>query len=118
MKRHRTLALSLIALATFAAATPVFADERPQLDALRATKIATDYLASLGPNAPHIVSITLEKSAIVRGSSSWVARWSRPIPAGGDKEVGLCVNLDGTTARLVMSKGAARKQMAGPSGVR
>ena len=118
MKRHRTLAISLIALATFAAATPVFADERPQLDAVRAAKIATDYLATLGANAPFIVSLTLEKSAILHGKSSWVARWSRAIPAEGDQEVGLRVNLDGTTARLVLGKDAARKNIAGPSGAR
>lgn len=114
----RALAFSVIALATFATSTPVSADERPQLDAVRATKIATDYLATLGANAPFIVSITLEKSAILHGGSSWVARWSRAIPADGDQEVGLRVNLDGTTARLVLGKDAARKRNAGPSGAR
>ena len=108
----------LIALATFALAMGASADERPRLDAVRAAKIASDYLATQGANAPFIVSVTLEKSALLHGESSWVARWSRAIAADGDQEVGLRVNLDGTTARLVLGKEAARKRNAGPSGAR
>ena len=109
---------SLIVLATFALAMCASADERPRLDAVRAAKIASDYLASQGANGPFVVSVTLEKSALLHGESSWVARWSRAISADGDQEVGLRVNLDGTTARLVLGKEAARKRKAGPSGAR
>ena len=97
---------------------PSSAEERPRLDAVRAAKIATDYLGTLGVNAPFVASVTLEKSALLHGESSWVARWSRVIAVEGEQEVGLRVNLDGTTARLVMGKEAARKRKAGPSGSR
>jgi len=108
----RLLAPAVIALATSAA---VFADDRPRLDAVRAAKIATDYLATLGPGAPFIVSVTLEKSAIFHGESSWVARWSQAISADGDQEVGLRVRLDGTTTRLVLGNKEARRLRAGPA---
>jgi len=71
--------------------------------------MATDYLGQLGPNAPHIVSLVLEKSGIVRGRSSWVARWSRAVEVEGDRELGLRVNLDGTTVRLVEDKSPASR---------
>jgi hypothetical protein len=94
---------SLIIALAFAA-TCIAADA-PKIDAVRAAKIATDYLAQLGPNAPHIVSVTLDRDAIIRGKISWIVRWSRSIPAEGDQEVGLRVNMDGSTARLVKEKG-------------
>ena len=109
---------AIAALALFIPAQLAFAADRPPLDAVRAAKIATDYLATQGANAPFIASVTLEKSAILHGRSSWVARWSRAISANGDLEVGLRVNLDGTTARLVLGKEAARRRKAGPSGAR
>ena len=81
--------------------------QRP--DGAMAARIATDYLARLGPNAPYIVSLTLERSAIVRGKTSWVARWSRAIDVEGDRELGLRVNLDGTTVRLVEDKSSSSR---------
>lgn len=75
--------------------------QAPKLDAARATRLATDYLATLGPSAPHIVSVTLEKSALVNGSLSWVIRWSEPVNDGGKREIGVRVKMDGTLAHLV-----------------
>jgi hypothetical protein len=88
------------------------AGDGPALDAARAARLATDYLAQLGPNAPHIVSLTLEKSGIVRGKTSWVARWSRTVEVNGDRELGLRVNLDGTTVRLVEDKSSSGRPRA------
>jgi hypothetical protein len=85
------------------------AGDGPALDAERAAKIATVYLAQFGPNAPHIVSLTLEKSGLVKGRTSWIARWSRTIDVEGDRELGLRVNLDGTTVRLVEDKSSASR---------
>ena len=66
---------------------------------------------------PRIVSLTLEKSALLHGRLSWVARWSRAIEVEGEKELGLRVNLDGSTARLVEDKAAARRRRAAPGGM-
>ena len=118
MKSRFAAPFHALAFLLVAIAMPASADERPSLDAVRAAKIASDYLATRGANAPFIVSVTLEKSALLHGQSSWVARWSRAIPADGDQEVGLRVNLDGTTARLVLGKETVRKRQAGPSGAR
>ena len=104
--------LLLMALAAFVPAPVASAGDGPQLDAVRAAKIATDYLATLGSTAPHIVSVTLEKSALLHGRLSWVARWSRAVEVEGEKEVGLRVNLDGSTARLVEDKAAAGRRAA------
>lgn len=118
MKTSFAALVRVLAVLIVASVMPASADERPRLDAVRAAKIASDYLATQGANGPFIVSVTLEKSAILHGESSWVARWSQSISADGDLEVGLRVNLDGTTARLVLGKEAARKRKAGPSGSR
>ena len=118
MKSPFAALFRVVAVLLVASVMSASADERPRLDAVRAAKIASDYLATQSANGPFIVSVTLEKSAILHGESSWVARWSRAISADGDLEVGLRVNLDGTTARLVLGKEAARKRKAGPSGAR
>ena|SRR5687768_6249917 len=94
------------ALSTFATA------EAPKVDAARAAKLATDYLVTLGPSAPHIVSITLEKSAIVNGTHSWIIRWSSPIQEGAQSEIGVRVKMDGTLAHLVEDKEARKKRAA------
>jgi hypothetical protein len=86
--------------------------QAPKLDAARAAKLATDYLATLGPSAPHIVSITLEKSAIINGSHSWIVRWSSPIQEGTQSEIGVRVKMDGTLAHLVEDKEARKKRAA------
>jgi hypothetical protein len=86
--------------------------DAPKVDAARAAKLATDYLVTLGPSAPHIVSITLEKSAIVNGTYSWIIRWSSPIQEGAQSEIGVRVKMDGTLAHLVEDKEARKKRAA------
>jgi hypothetical protein len=106
----RRLAFLAVALGFLLPCAGVSAEDRPAIDAVRAAKIATDYLARLGPNPPYIVSLILEKSGILKGKTSWVALWSRSIEADGNRELGMRVNLDGTTAILVEDKTAARKR--------
>lgn len=96
--------IPMIVITAITLAATGMAADAPKLDAVRAAKIAADYLSQFGANAPHIVSVTLERDAIIRGKISWVVRWSRSIPAEGDQEVGLRVNMDGSTARLVKDK--------------
>jgi hypothetical protein len=86
--------------------------EAPKLDAARATRIATDYLASLGAAAPHIVSVTLEKGALVNGTQSWVIRWSEPVMDKGNREIGMRVKMDGSTAYLVEDLEGRKKRAA------
>jgi hypothetical protein len=99
----KTCLLTILALA-LAAAAP--AADKPAVDALRAAKIATDFLAQQGAGAPHIVSIALESSAIIKPQASWVVRWSKPIVSDGATEVGLRVKSDGSITRLVENKHA------------
>jgi hypothetical protein len=84
------------------------ADEAPRMDALRVAKIAADYLATIGRDAPYVVSIALEKDSLFHGKSSWIVRWSRPILAGGAPEVGMRVKLDGAVSHLVDEKAGAK----------
>lgn len=106
--RVHVLAFVAALALTFPAVAP--AGDAPQLDAARAAKIATDYLARLGKNPPYIVSITLQKDGIMQSKRSWIARWSDPVFADGDKEVGLRVNLDGTTVILIEDKSSKSKR--------
>jgi hypothetical protein len=84
----------------------------PKVDAARAAKLATDYLDTLGSTAPHIVSITLEKSALVNGTQSWIIRWSSPIQEGTQSEIGVRVKMDGTLAHLVEDKEGRKTRAA------
>ena len=71
------------------------------VDALRAAKIATDYLAKQGAGAPHIVSILLDTGTVLNVKRSWIVRWSAPLGSESPREVGLRVKLDGSITRLV-----------------
>ena len=84
----------------------------PRIDALHVAKIASDYLATHGKDAPHIVSIALEADALMGGRSSWIVRFSRPISVDGNSEVGMRVKLDGAVSYLVKDKDAAKKHGA------
>ena len=86
--------------------------QAPKLDAARATRIATDYLATLGANAPHIVSVQLEKSALLNGSLSWVIHWSEPVMDNGNREIGVRVKMDGTMAHMVENLEGRKKRAA------
>ena len=81
----------------------------PGIDALRVAKIATDYLASHGKAAPHIVSIALEPDALMGGKVSWIVRFSRPVFAEGNKEIGMRVKTDGTISFLIEDKSGPKK---------
>ena len=83
-----------------------FAAERPGIDALRATKLATDFIAKMGPNAPYIASVSIDRGAIFNGTPTWVVKYNAPIEVDGSKEVGLRVKSDGSVVRLVEAKGA------------
>ena len=100
----------LLALLTLAATTAVHAADKQGMDALRAAKIATDFLAKQGPGAPYIVSVTLDSGAIIKPQSSWVIRWSTPITSDGSTEVGLRVRHDGSITRLVEDKHTRSKR--------
>ena len=107
---HRRRALcAAIALGAFAFLPSVHAADAPRVDALRVAKLAADYLATHGKDAPHVVSIVLESDALMRGKTSWIVRWSRPILADGNKEIGMRVKLDGTVSYLVEDKSGPAK---------
>ena len=106
----RASALALISLAAPAFTRTASAGEAPPVDAVRAAKIATDYLRTQGANAPFIVSLALEKPGLVTRGSAWIVRWSRPIPADGESELGLRVNPDGSIVRLVEGRSSAQKR--------
>lgn len=99
----KSLALSCCALAL---TLSVSAAEKPELDAVRAAKLASDFLARQGAGAPYITSITIDEGAIINGRASWVVKWSRPMEADGQKEVGVRIKGDGTIVRLVEGKGS------------
>ena len=92
---------AFVAIAIVATSSVTALAQAPKVDAARAARLATDYLATLGTGAPHIVSVTLEKSALVNGSLSWIVRWSAPVNDGGNREIGVRVKMDGTLAHLV-----------------
>lgn len=111
MNRFRNFCAA-IALAFLPAA---HADDAPRVDALRVAKIASDYLATHGKGAPYVVSIALEKDAIFHGKTSWVVRWSHPILADGNMEVGMRVKFDGTVSYLVDEKAGSKKRAVPPN---
>lgn len=105
----RSTLFAAIALGALALLPAARAGNPPKVDALRVAKIATDYLATHGAYAPQIVSITLEGDAILNGKSSWIVRWSHPILADGNKEVGMRVKLDGAVSYLIDDKTGPKK---------
>jgi hypothetical protein len=91
----------ILAAALFASASVSAFAQAPKVDAARATRLATDYLATLGPGAPHIVSVTLEQTALLSGTQSWIIKWSAPVMDGANREIGVRVKMDGSLAHLV-----------------
>jgi hypothetical protein len=89
-----------------------YAEDAPRIDALRVAKMAADYLATRGKDAPYVVSIVLEKDALIHGKNSWLVRWSRPIPLDADKEIGMRVRLDGSVTHIVEDKSGPKKHRA------
>ena len=108
--RRRLALCAAIALCASAFPPRALSDDAPRLDALRVAKLATDYLATHGRSAPHIVSIAWEKDAMFRGTSSWIVRWSHPILADGNKEIGMRVRGDGNVSYLIEDKSAPKKR--------
>ena len=96
-------AAALCAALALSASALSAADAR-RVDALHVAKVATDYLATLGKNAPQIVSIALESDALVGGKTSWIVRFSHSILVDGNKEIGMRVKLDGSVSHLTESK--------------
>lgn len=105
-------ACAAIGLGILALCPAARAADAPRVDALRVAKLATEYLATQGRNAPHIVSIALEKDALFRGKTSWIVRWSGPVVVDGNKEVGMRVKLDGSVSHLIDEKYRPKKQPA------
>lgn len=102
----RSLVLSAaIALTPFVRAD----DPPPRVDALQVAKIASAYLATQ-KSAPYVVSIVFEREAIFNGTSSWIVRWSRPIVADGNTEVGMRVKSDGSVTYIVEGKSSPKKR--------
>ena len=91
----------LAAAGIFACASASALAQVPKVDAARAARLATDYLATLGPGAPHIVSVTLEKGALLDTTQSWIVKWSAPVMDGTNREIGVRVKMDGSLAHLV-----------------
>jgi hypothetical protein len=100
----------LLVCTTLALAFTGHAAEKPGIDALRAAKVATDFLAKMGGDAPYITSISIDPGAIFNGHPTWVVKWSKPIEAEGNKEVGVRVKNDGTVVRLIEAKGSRSKR--------
>ncbi|MEO6738877.1 MAG: hypothetical protein ABIP20_01400 [Chthoniobacteraceae bacterium] len=108
---HRLTAFcAAIALSAFSILPASRAESAPRIDALQVAKIASDYLATHGRNAPHIVSIALETDALLGGQLSWIVRFSRAVSADGNSEVGMRVKLDGTVSYLVKDKNGSQKK--------
>ncbi len=99
-----------ITLGALAFLQSAHADNAARVDALHVAKVATDYLATHGRNAPHITSIALEAEAMMGGKTSWIVRFSRPIVTDGNKEVGMRVKHDGSVSYLVDDKSAPKKR--------
>lgn len=100
---------AVLALGFLAFPPSVNAQNAPGIDALRVAKIATDYLATHGKGAPHIVSIALEADALMGGKVSWIVRFSRPVVAEGNKETGMRVKTDGSVSFLIEDKSGPKK---------
>ena len=111
LHRSRTFCAAFVlgALAFLPAAR---AENAPRMDALHVAKIAADYLATHGKAAPYVVSIALEKEALMGSKTSWIVRWSRPVFADGNAEVGMRVKLDGSVSYLIDQKAAPKKRAA------
>jgi len=95
MKNLRLLSL-LLAFA-FPALTTLGADKTPTLAIDQALKIAQDYLDQHGAASDHqIISLSLQAATI--HSVYWYAHWQPAIVDGQKKDLGLRINMDGSTA--------------------
>jgi len=108
-RRYRCAASAAIALGVLTLLPTIRAEDAPRVDALHVAKLAADYLATHGRDAPYVVSIVLEKDALLVGKTSWVVRWSRPLLADGNREVGMRVKLDGSVSYIVEDKSGQKK---------
>jgi len=103
MKPLRLLAL-ILALAT-TRLTASAADKAVSLPIDQALKIAQDYLEQHGAAADHqIISITLEAAAL--GTTYWYAHWSPAISDGQKRQIGMRIDMDGTTTLFVHGSSA------------
>jgi len=108
---HRTRAIcAIVALGMFSLLSAASGEERPRVDALRVAKLAADYLATHGGTAPYVTSIVLEPDALLGGKLSWVVRWSHPILADGNTEVGMRVKLDGSVSYIIQDKTGPKRR--------
>ncbi|MCX6982405.1 MAG: hypothetical protein NTV08_16885 [Verrucomicrobia bacterium] len=108
---RRCLALcAVITLGASAFLQSANADNAPRIDALHVAKVATDYLATHGRNAPHIVSIALETDSLLGGKSSWIVRFSHALLTDGNREVGMRVKPDGSVSYLTEDKYGPKKR--------
>jgi hypothetical protein len=100
----RPILLSLLAL--FGAAC--LAQAVPELTIDRAAAAAQKELKDRGLDGHiYVFSLTLEADGVLNKQLHWTARWSEAIP--GDertKEIGLRINMDGNTVRLVEGPGS------------
>jgi hypothetical protein len=89
------LALSLASNTHPVAAAP--------LEIEKAIRIARDHLKQTGlASQVSIASATLEAPASQNSAPAWVIRWSAPLEVeGSQREIGLQVAMDGSSARLV-----------------
>ena len=114
MIRSIALSLALASIATFSC----IAGDAPALGAEKAAKIAADYLAQQKAGSVYIVSIVLERSAIISGTRSWMVRWSAPLSVDNNSEVGLRVKMDGSVARIVDNPNRGQKAFGSAQDIR
>ena len=108
---RRCLALcAVITLGASAFLQSANAENAPRIDALHVAKVATDYLATHGRSAPHIVSIALESDSIMGGKISWIVRFSHALLVDGNREVGMRVKFDGSVSYLTEDKSGPKKR--------
>ena len=105
MKILRLLPL-VLALALASTVTASAAGKTPSVTIDQALKAAEDYLQQHGAAADHqIISITLEAASL--GATYWYAHWSPAITDGGKRQLGLRVDMDGSTTLIVSGSSAA-----------
>ena len=118
MKKLGTKSPILLAALVMFSFTTASLHAAEKIDALRAAKIATDYLAKHGSATTQIVCIKLDSGTVLNANQSWVVRWSAPIGSAGQPEVGLRVKPDGSLARLVEDSRSASKRTPAASEIR
>lgn len=98
----KKLLLTLWILSASCAVT--LAGSPPPVTAQDAARLADEYLKERGLlDSTYILSITLEKAALLKPARHWFVKWDEPLPVEGTgkKEIGLKITLEKKVTRLV-----------------